>query len=331
MHAPLFSTYRTGENRVTASTMAVFERIDLTIVEELLAGATESGDELNTVAFKNQVMGHGSVPDACIRADFCWYFETKTDRGVYDHEGKERDQLRHHAAVLNDHETALLFVVTPDAAKPPWLDVLDGIREDARQRVLWIGFGSLAAQIDSVLADHGRLIPEQTRYLLHELVRLYEDDGLLSTDDTVIVAARRAWPEYHEHSAYICQAKRFFRADVRHLGFYTDGAIQPVVASIEQRYESVLFTQESAESIRREGNQRLADIIEGALDRRERIPGEHYEVFELSPPGDALTQHLPGPITNDLTSASGSKTAWTQNQRYVRLDALQRAKVTSDV
>jgi hypothetical protein len=32
---PLLSAYRTGENRVTSSTMAVFERIDLALVQEL--------------------------------------------------------------------------------------------------------------------------------------------------------------------------------------------------------------------------------------------------------------------------------------------------------
>jgi len=35
--APLFSPYRQGENRITASLMAVFERIDLSKVERLLA------------------------------------------------------------------------------------------------------------------------------------------------------------------------------------------------------------------------------------------------------------------------------------------------------
>jgi hypothetical protein len=38
---PLFSTYRAGENRVTASMLAVFERIDLSNLERLLAGASE--------------------------------------------------------------------------------------------------------------------------------------------------------------------------------------------------------------------------------------------------------------------------------------------------
>ncbi len=33
---PLFSTYRQGENRVTASMLAVFERLDFSLLERLL-------------------------------------------------------------------------------------------------------------------------------------------------------------------------------------------------------------------------------------------------------------------------------------------------------
>jgi hypothetical protein len=36
---PLFSAYRQGENRVTSSMLAVFERIDLSLFETLLAAA----------------------------------------------------------------------------------------------------------------------------------------------------------------------------------------------------------------------------------------------------------------------------------------------------
>ena len=50
---PLFSTYRQGENRVTASMLAVFERIDLALVERLL-GAASGESELQMVSFRNQ-------------------------------------------------------------------------------------------------------------------------------------------------------------------------------------------------------------------------------------------------------------------------------------
>ena len=55
MPKPLLSTYRTGENRITSSTMAVFERIDLALVQELLRAVTGMGAELQAVSFENQV------------------------------------------------------------------------------------------------------------------------------------------------------------------------------------------------------------------------------------------------------------------------------------
>jgi hypothetical protein len=67
---PLLSTYRTGENRVTSSTMAVFERIDLALVQELLRAVTGMGSELQAVSFENQVAAPDTVPDAQISARF---------------------------------------------------------------------------------------------------------------------------------------------------------------------------------------------------------------------------------------------------------------------
>jgi hypothetical protein len=136
--SPLFSIYRTGENRVTASMMAVFERIDLALVQELLETATGGSGELPAVTFQNQVALDGySVPDARISARFSWWFETKTVRGAYLTEGHGRDQLRKHAAaVLADAPQARLFVLTPDPVRPAWFSALDGVDEPARPRVL---------------------------------------------------------------------------------------------------------------------------------------------------------------------------------------------------
>jgi len=50
---PLFSTYRQGENRVTSSMLAVFERIDLSLLEEILAAAAGEAS-LEMVSFTNQ-------------------------------------------------------------------------------------------------------------------------------------------------------------------------------------------------------------------------------------------------------------------------------------
>lgn len=327
MANPLFSTYRQGENRVTSTTLAVFERIDLALVQDLLNAASEGAD-LQAVTFENQLAGSGnSVPDAKISANFTWWFETKTVPGEYVAEGHARRQVREHAELLADQADACLFILTPDPARPSWFTQLDGIDDGARERVLWLSFRRLADEISELLSDPARVVGEQTRFLLSELVALYEMDGLLSADDTVIVAAARAWPAYHRTGAYVCQANRAFREGLTHLGFYADGSIQPLVARIKERHVAVPFTSAEARLCRAEGRAELGDVIEARLVEGDRSEGEPYDVFLLSAPNDPDTVDLGHSIKND--SGAG---AWTQKQRYTSLKALRNgATITSQL
>ena len=183
---PLFSSYRTGENRITASMLAVFERIDIGIVERLLSAATGES-ALPFVSFTNQIaVRDGSVPDAAISANFRYLFDVKTVRNTL-----ERRQLEQHLEHLEGRfARECLFVLTPDASEPPLFAELD----DAR--VIWLSFGGLDQAIDVLLHDETELLAEQARFLLHELRALFTHEGLLSQEDTVVVAARHAYPEY---------------------------------------------------------------------------------------------------------------------------------------
>jgi hypothetical protein len=319
--SPLLSTYRAGENRVTSSTLAVFERIDLILVQELLESATGSGGELVTVTFQNQVVLDGSVPDARIAARFSWWFETKTVRGAYAVEGHGREQVRSHARLLEGVPEACLFVLTPDAVRPGWFDQLDGVEAAVRERVLWFSFRDLAGAVDAVIGDPARLLGEQTRFLLAELVALYEADGLLSVDDTVIVAARVGWPEYGRYGAYVCQPGRAFREGLTHFGFYFGGEIQPVIARIRAHHPVVMFSREEADAYRGAGQSVLADLVDRVLDDGARAEGEQG-VFLLSAPEDPDTVMLRQPIVNTVTTAAGRPWAWTLGQRYTQLQRL---------
>ena len=332
MPNPLFSSYRAGENRVTSSTLAVFERIDLALVEELLGSATSSSAELTTVTFENQVVSDGSVPDARIGARFTWWFETKTERGTYGIEGHARRQLRQHSEHLRGVPEAWLFVLTPDPVRPAWFGQLDGVNDAVRARVLWLGFRDLAEAIDTVTSDATRVIGEQTRFLLTELVALYEAEGLLTNDDTVIVAARAAWPEYQRISAYIGQPDRVFRAGLTHFGFYADGAIQPLVPRIREHLPSVAFTRVEAVARRSAGDREIGDLIDRLLDEGGRIEGELYCIVLLTSPDDPSTIVLSQPVQNDTKTATGRNWAWTLGQRYTRVDRLRSGvKVTSEL
>lgn len=330
--SPLFSTYRTGENRVTSSMMAVFERLDLALVRDLLEAATGSGDELRAVTFQNQIVGDGSVPDACISGRFSWWFETKIVRNGYATEGHDRTQVRRHASLLTGDPDGRLFVLTPDPTQPPWFDTLDGVEGEARGRVIWLSFLDVTKAIRALLADPGRLVGEQTRFLLTELTAFFDAEGLLTSDDTVVVAARAAWQDYLTYSAYVCQPDRAFRPGLTHFGFYYKTAIQPVVPRILGHFPSVLFTRENADVLRTAGDGEVADLVVRLLDDESRTEGAAYGVFLLSSADSPETERLPQAILNDTKTDSGRAWAWTLGQRYTSIERLKSgATVTSQL
>ena len=322
---PLFSTYRQGENRVTSSMLAVFERIDLSLLEAILASAAGESS-LQMVSFTNQPPGIGqSIPDARISARFAYWFEVKTVRSAL-----VAHQLTEHLSNLGgEGGDERLFVVTPDAEQP---SVIANLGDP---RVVWFNFQALHDAIDAAAIDPVGGMSEQARFLLRELQALLIDDGLVDSDDVVVVAARFAYPEYLKRGVYICQAERSFRGGLTHVGFYAEGAIQTHVPRIRHREDLITFTHETA--VARKGgsdtDRLIGDAIETDLTAGPREEGTQYQVFLLSQPDDADTVRLTQPIVNDTVAESGRPWAWTMGQRYVSLAGLTRPgmAVTSDL
>jgi hypothetical protein len=181
--------------------------------------SSAADNQLDTVSLLNQPPGHASVPDARISANFVWWFETKTERGTYDGEHHARKQLREHSKLLSDAPQALLFVLTPDNIRPSWFENPDGLAEGTGGRIHWFSFAQMADSILTVTSDPLRMIGEKTRFLLLELVSFFDAEGLLSSDDVVVVAAGTAWPEYLDVGAYVCQPERVFRSGLTHIAF----------------------------------------------------------------------------------------------------------------
>lgn len=318
MPVNIFSTYSTGENRVTASILAVLQSLSLQRMERILQALTAT--DRNFVQFINQPSaGSEGVPDALIFASFRLVVETKIRPGMVQIAQLER-HLRDLKADHHTERTKLLVVITPDDSIPKQCSNL----RDQGEPVVWASFENLNQAINEILADTQESISEREVFLLRELQAMFRNDGLIAAEgDVVIVAARSAWPEYLKHHVYVCQPMRSFQA-VSRMGFYSEGQIQASIPKIIGREESVEFRRGIHSG-------RVGDIVERMLDEGSREEGQFFKIVFLSSPESDETLQLSKPIINDLKVASGRTWAFTLSQRYTQVEKLKKANRTTDL
>lgn len=301
MASDIFSTYRQGENRVTATLMAVLSRIALGRTESLL-GALLGEDTFQLVLFQNQPKGHGTVPDARIFSSASIWIETKTSKGTLT-----EHQLRGHLekVPVDGH----LIVLTPDETTPE-ATLVD-------KRIHWSSFRNLGNVIGGILADEAEPPTELEGFLLRQFVSLLKADGLLasSRDSALVVAASSGYSDYLDLHAYIFQAHRTFQP-VSHIAFYVKGVIKKEVPEILASLDEVTFTAETIVALNSPHQDRLLEIL-ASLKDSSRSGGTH-KVLLLSRPTDVSTMTLESEIKNDLAYP------FTQGHRYVSLAELKR-------
>lgn len=313
----IFSTYKTGENRVTASILAVLQNLSLNRLERIL-GALMGETSFQLVKFTNQdASGSSGIPDATISASVDILIEAKIVRDALN-----KDQIDRHLENLNNRKSgfksSFLLVLTPDEESPPMMANYD------EKPVMWRSFMDISRAIDDILEDSFEVISEREIFLLRELQIMFERENLLkSPHNTVIVAAKNAWPEYKKFGAYICQSNRSFR-NVERIGFYANGQIQLYIPQILYVENEVTLEKDSE-------NIELREIMNKVLEKGVRNLGDQYKIFKLSPMDSELTEKLENPIINDQTSKTGKGTAYTMGQRYVNLSSLIGASKTSEI
>ncbi|MFC4407907.1 hypothetical protein [Haloarchaeobius iranensis] len=320
MPNPLFSTYTQGENRVTSTLVAVLEHINNQLAEDILEALTDESD-LSLVSFENQVTGVDSVPDAAIRSSTALWFETKTSRDSVD-----REQLERHLQALDEDAAELqrLIVLTPDSTLP------EVVTEIGDERIVWANFDGLLDTIESVLerdvgnAEASMSVPtEREAFLLRELSRFLYDEDLVSgkEDRVLLVAARKAWPEYEQHGLYFCQPNRSFKP-VDHLAFYTDGEIKTSVPTVTGTIESIELTGDTARShpeLSQSQREQLLDAVEQFREQNAERYGETEKVLFLE---EGI--ELDRPVVNDKTARdSDRRVAFVQGHRYVSFSKLR--------
>src|SRR5262249_38772481 len=143
----------------------------------------------------------------------------------------------------------------------------------------------------SVARVHAILNEQETEM---EMTVLPSEPPVVS-DDVLVVAARVAYDEYLNYTAYICQPGRSFR-DVNRIGFYRHGKIEPEFPEIRAIEDHVRFTRENANRLRETGSPvdgEVADLIDLLLEHHRRDDEEVLQVFLLTPPDDPRTLTLP--------------------------------------
>ena len=202
MTTSLFSTYRQGENRVTSTFIAVLQRLSLPNMDRILQALLEDGD-FNLVTFTNQVKVKklDTIPDAKIGMGHAIYIETKTKPNDVG-----KSQIKGHLEHVKDDER--LLVLSPDESKPSLFSEMPFVND---KRLVWSNFTTLAGVIEDILSDEGEPPTEREAFLLREILRMLQQDGLLfsSENQCLVIAAGHAWQYYEDLSAYLTHPRNF--------------------------------------------------------------------------------------------------------------------------
>lgn len=206
--------------------------------------------------------------------------------------------------------------------------------------MVWADFDDIVDAAESILSrDQGNTeqslaVPtEREAFLLRELVRsLYEEELVSGKEDRVlVVAARKAWPEYEQHGLYFCQPNRSFKP-AAYLAFYTDGEIKPNVSRITDEIESVELTEDAvtnAESLTPRRKDELVAAVQQLRDAdADRYGSEQKVIFLDAESGFSLQS----PIQNDKTANESDRgVAFVQGHRYVSATALREESAKTSI
>ncbi len=318
MTTNLFSSYRQGENRVTATFMAVLQRLSLPNIDRIL-GALLGETDFSLVTFINQPRGKDSTPDAKIKTGDSIVIETKTKPNEVD-----TNQVKRHLESVRDGE--ILLLLTPDDDKP----------KDLPDVVVWSNFSTLSEAVGEILDDEDAPPSEREAFLLREFNSMLWAEGLISSAKSrvVVVAAKIAWQEYEEHSVYACLSSRSFRPS-EHIAFYVNGKIETVIPRIKSVIQEIVMTQEEQiESLKDDYQRKLAKELLSKIKHHPKFSEweAYHRVMFLTGPDDGDTVKLKGPIINDKKDKNEKPTPFTMGQpRYVTLESLQKASKTSEL
>lgn len=323
MTTPLFATYHQAENIVTATFLAVLQRLSLANIDRIL-GSLLGDTGYSLVTFDNQPKGMGSVPDARISTGAAIWMETK----IYP-DAVNPGQVRNHLKALNRTAGERLLLLTPD----------DNLPANLPEGVIWSNFDTLAGAVEDILSDGEEPPSEREAFLLREFLRMLRQRGLIAANKprVMVIGANRAWPMYQDLSIYRCSVSKPMRSlkATDYLGFYAGGEIKPLAPRFIAEIESLDLRREAEiEALTDAALKERAEGLRKKVSELQQWP--HFDnplkIMFLSGPADPETENLGKPIVNDKKDKNGKAAPFTYGQpRYVTLESLKAAAKTSEL
>jgi energy-coupling factor transporter ATP-binding protein EcfA2 len=137
---------------------------------------------------------------------------------------------------------------------------------------------------------------------------------------------------YRRHGALLLPTDQNLPDDVRHVGFYAGGAVQPEFPAVVADHPHLLLAAAVADQLRGTGkaaDERVARLIDELGRADATMTDKTYRVLLLSEPDDPATVVLAGPITN-TKQRNGRPLAWTVGTRFVSMASLLAEPTTTD-
>ena len=151
-------------------------------------------------------------------------------------------------------------------------------------------------------------------------------------DRVVVVPARTALDEYLKYAAYICQPNRAFQPCIR-MAFYTNNKIDRHIPKILGSIDAISNDEIETRPHLTDNERVMLRTLLAKMDyaRKEEWSKSKLMIVFLTSSNSPDTLILPHDIENDQSSMNRQRVAFTQNQRYVTLSSLKKAKYTSDL
>ena len=151
-------------------------------------------------------------------------------------------------------------------------------------------------------------------------------------DRVVVVPARTALDEYLKYAAYICQPDRYFQPSIR-MAFYTNNKIDRHIPKILGSIDAISTDEIETRPHLTDNERAMLRTLFAKMDyaRKEEWSRNKLMIVFLTSSDSPDTLILPYDIENDQSSMNRQRIAFTQNQRYVTLSSLKKARYTSEL